>query len=234
MRKQKALLKSSTVPCQVNQHFFEVGTPNKNHDMCFFGVGTKVGSWLLRLVEVVLLWGRVKTLLAEQKEKLESLAERLAEKETLGFSFFCFLQGFCWDLRFCIATSNSSNLIIPRVSLTESGKNQEAGTWESIPHMYHSASKGIRQFCCRFVVVGRFPQDIFFGASWKRRLDPWGAPQDLGVHWSSGSSGWKAPSYQVRNLQVCDRRCGPDIFSYDIGRKGLIGSWNIQRSCFLG
>ena len=28
--------------------------------------------------------GRVKALLAEQKEKLESLAERLAEKETLG------------------------------------------------------------------------------------------------------------------------------------------------------
>lgn len=30
---------------QVNQHFsfFKVGTPNKNHDMCFFGVGTKVG-----------------------------------------------------------------------------------------------------------------------------------------------------------------------------------------------
>jgi len=28
--------------------------------------------------------GRVKALLAEQKEKLENLAERLAEKETLG------------------------------------------------------------------------------------------------------------------------------------------------------
>lgn len=41
----------------------------------------------------------MKTLLAEQKEKLESLAERLAEKETLGSSFFVSYKVFVetWD-----------------------------------------------------------------------------------------------------------------------------------------
>lgn len=163
MRKQKALLKSSTVPWTWKEFFhpnmrklkkgptrwtntLKVGTPNKNRDMCFFWCWNQ--SWFVA-VEVggsCFVVRSSEDIACRAKREVRKLSGTTCRERDSWLLIFCFLQGFCWDLGFCIATSNSSNLIIPRVSLTESGKKQEAGTWESIPHMYHSVSKGIRQF----------------------------------------------------------------------------------------